>query len=73
MTLEEKLALEARIYVAMAEIDYDLKSWHQWFYSPSRSISRSGVDVGFRFRLALKRAQLQMEALSAAWRRQDLG
>ena len=33
MTLEEMLALEAQIYVAMAEIDYDLREWYRtWVY-----------------------------------------
>lgn len=40
MDLEEMLALEAKCYVAMSEIDYDLIRWHRRHYSPSKAMAR---------------------------------
>lgn len=69
MTLEEMLAIEAKIYVAMAEIDYDLRSWHAWFYSPSRGVRRAMLawpyTFGSGFRKGVRDAQAALAAFSA--------
>ncbi len=48
MDLEEMLELEAKCYVAMAEIDYDLIRWHRRHYSPSLAINRSMIDATYK-------------------------
>ena len=55
MTLEEMLALEARIYVAMAEIEFELKEWYySWVYHHNM------IEFEYEGWLALSRGPLGM-------------
>lgn len=49
MTLEEMLVMEAKIYIALAEIDYELRAWSARHYSPSRAMMRAMIPAGFYF------------------------
>lgn len=69
LTVQESLDLEAQIYVALAEIDYELRSWHAWFYSPSRSVVRNTLDWSYKFgsgfRKGVRDAQIALSSLGA--------
>lgn len=62
MTLEEMLVLEAKIYVALAEIDYELASWHAWFYSPSRMVIRAMLDWPYKFGSGFRKGVRDVQA-----------
>jgi len=64
MTLEEKLILEAKIYVAMSEIDHDLRMWHRRHYSPSLAAQRSMLEVPYRFRVTAQKTRRSMYAFN---------
>lgn len=61
MELEELLELEAKCYVALAEIDYDLIRWHRRHYSPSLAINRSMLDATYRMKRSMQAFNQKMK------------
>lgn len=66
MELEELLKLEAKCYVALAEIDYDLVRWHRRHYSPSLAMARGILHNEWSFRRSMRAFASKMKEFENA-------